>query len=78
MAMTPLTEMDAMLHQFDMTKFESYPAFMRAFLLHAMSNTDKSCDTILYEVQVVNKSIYEHLCKGAIRNMFEADKSLRN
>ena len=76
--MTPLTEMDAMLHQFDMTKFESYRAFMHAFLLHALSNTDKSCDTLLYELHAVNKSIYEHLCKGAIRNMFESVKSQRN
>ena len=39
--MTPLTEMDKMLQQIDITKFKSYRAFMRAFLLHALSNTDK-------------------------------------
>ena len=51
---------------------------MRAFLLHAMSNTDKSCDTILYELQVVNKSIYEHLRKAALRSWFEAERPLKN
>ena len=73
--MTPLTEMDKMLQQIDITRFESYRAFMRAFLLHALSNTDKSCDTLLYELHAVNKSIYEHLCKGAIRNMFESQRN---
>ena len=51
---------------------------MHAFLLEAMYKTNKSCDTILYELQVVNKSIYEHLCKAAIRARFEAEQSLGN
>ena len=57
MATTPSVEVDFLLRQFDITKYESYHAFMLAFLLYALSNTNKSCDSILYEVQVVNKSI---------------------
>ena len=76
MATTPSVEVDFMLRQFDITEYESYHAFMRAFLLHALSTSNKSCDTILYELQVVNKSIYEYMSKAAIRNQFKAERSL--
>ena len=76
MATTPSVEVDFLLRQFDITEYESHHAFMRAFLLNALSTTNKSCDSILYEVQVVNKSIYELLSKAAIRNQFKAEHSL--
>ena len=76
MATIPSTDMDFMVRQFDFTKYESYHAFMRAFLLEALSTTSKSCDTILYELQVINKSIYQHMTKAAIRKQFHAEMSL--
>ena len=78
MATTPSVDLDFILRQFDITEFESYHAFMRAFLLQTMSTTNKSGDTILYELQVVNKSIYEQLCKKALRCRFEAERSTGN
>ena len=73
MATTPSVEVDFMLRQFDTTKYELYHAFMRAFLLYALSTSNKSCDAILYELQVVNKSISEYMSKAAIRNQFKAE-----
>ena len=67
MATIPLTEVAVLLQQFDVSKFESYQAFMRAFLLHAMANTDQSGDTILYELNEVNQAIYKYLCKDATK-----------
>ena len=72
MATTQLTEVAVLLQQFDVSKYESYHALMRAFLLHAMANTDKTGESILYELYDVNKTIYNYVCKDAIK-WFKAD-----
>ena len=75
MATIPSVSMDFMLRQFDLTYYDSYHEYMRGFLLHALSTTDKTPDTVLFELQMVNKSIYEYMCKAAIRNQFDAEHS---
>ena len=77
MATTPSVSVDFLLRQFEFTNYETYHEYMRGFLLEAMGTLDKSPDTILYELQMVNKSIYEYMCKAVIRNQFEAEHSLR-
>ena len=65
-------EVPVLLQQFDVSKYESYHALIRAFLLHAMANTDKTAESILYELYDVNKTIYNDLCKNALKR-FKAD-----
>ena len=65
-------EVPVLLQQFDVSKYESYHALMRAFLLHAMANTDQTGESILYELYDVNKTIYNYVCKDAFKR-FKAD-----
>ena len=65
-ATTQSTEVDFLLRQFDHTRFSSYYEFMRAFILETLSTSDKSFDTLNYELQTVNRAIYERLCTTAL------------
>ena len=77
MATTRSVSVDLLLRQFEFTRYETYHEYMRGFLLEAMGTLDKSPDTILYELQMVNKAIYEYICKSAIQKQFEAEHSQR-
>ena len=72
MATTQLTEVAVLLQQFDVSKYESYHALMRAFLLHAMANTDKTGESILNQLYDVNHAIYTYVCKDTLKR-FKAD-----
>ena len=76
MDMTPSDEIEFRLRFMDITKFDSYSSFMRAFLLEAMCTTNKEADLIIYEVGLFNKAIYANLCKKALRCRFEAELPL--
>ena len=65
-------EVPVLLQQFDVSKYESYHALMRAFLLHAMANTNNTGESILYELYDVNQTIYNYMCKDALKR-FKAD-----
>jgi len=71
MATTPSIEV--MLCQFDFTTYDSYREAMRAFLLQACSGSPQSAERILTEVFLVNKQIYEGLCKFALQKQFQAE-----
>ena len=71
--MATTQSIEVMLGEFNFTKYDTYRQAMRAFLLQACSTSPESAERILTEVFLVNKKIYEGLCKTVLQKQFQAE-----
>ena len=73
--MATTRSIEFMLDNFNFASYGSYRKAMRAFLLQACATSPDSAERILCEVALMNKRIYEGLCKNVLHKQYQAEHS---
>lgn len=57
--------MDQVLDKIELSKFNSYHAYMRALILEGVSGDHLTFDRLNHQLYTLNKEIYEDVCQTA-------------